>query len=70
MRNFTNNFQNLATRRGLRCVWVPAQEGKSMPLVASWVETREEAGDRQKNEALCGGVEPRERWPGMRLRAA
>lgn len=70
MRNFTNRFENLATQRTLRCIWVPAHEGKSTPLVARWVETKEEAAERHEHDAVCAGEEGREPWPGMHLQAA
>jgi len=70
MRNLTNHFENLTARSGLHCVWVPAQEGKGMPLVARWVETKEEAAERDEDEGVCAAKEEREPWPGMHLRAA
>jgi hypothetical protein len=70
MRSFTNHFENLGTRSGLCCVWVPAHEGKGMPLVARWVEMKEEAVVRDKGEVVSVGKEEREPWPGMHLRAA
>ena len=70
MRNFSNNFENLTARRGLHCVWVPAQKGKSIPLVARWVETKGEVSSRHEHEVVCVEKEEREPWPGMHLRAA
>ena len=74
MRTFVNNLENLTARRGLHCVWVPAQEGKSIPLVARWVETKGEVSSRQEHQAVCverEEPEPEpEPWPCMRLLAA
>lgn len=70
MRNFNKHFENLGTRSKLRCVWGPAHEGEGTPLVARWLEMKEEASERHENEAVCVGKEEREPWPGTHLRAA
>lgn len=70
MRNFDKHFENLGTRSKLRCVWGPAHEGESTPLVARWLERKEEAAERHENEAAFVGKEEREPWPGTHLQAA
>jgi len=70
MRSFTNHLENLTAHGGLYCVWVPAQEGEAMPVVARWIETKDERCERHENEAVCAVQEERKPWPGMYLRSA
>jgi hypothetical protein len=70
MRNSTTRFENLTPHGGLRCVWIPAQEGKATPVVARWVETKDEACERHENEDVCATEEERKSWPCMYLRSA
>jgi hypothetical protein len=34
---------NLPKNSGLRCVWVPAHAGANAPLIATWINLRQES---------------------------
>jgi len=72
MNNLKNQFQSVATQRGLHCVWVLRHEGNISRLAASWFTTEQEACESE-NEAVCAEYteeEGREPWSGTHLRAA
>lgn len=55
MRNFANQFENVATRRGLYCVWSVVNETQGARLVARWIDPQAETCERQQNARLFGG---------------
>ena len=65
MRIVNDRFENLTTRRGLYCVWVPAGDDKKMSLVARWFESEpckdgapeaETSANEKEAGATCSGT--------------
>ncbi|HVB86099.1 MAG TPA: hypothetical protein VNK23_05455 [Candidatus Dormibacteraeota bacterium] len=53
MRNFFEQFTNLAAPKGLYCVWVRAADRERASLVARWIDPRIEAGVFPAHEEFC-----------------
>ena len=68
--HFADNLGNFIARRGLYCVWVPAIEGQSTPLVARWIDSEVKTSDQPENETSSSQKKARRRCPGTNSQAA
>jgi hypothetical protein len=53
MFNKINNFENVAARRGLYCVWICAHEGPHAPLVSVWIDPAITSFESQGAREAC-----------------
>jgi hypothetical protein len=67
---FIENLGSLIARRSLYCIWVPAREGETTPLVARWIDPQAEGPERHEDDDSCSKEDARETWLGMNLRFA
>jgi len=71
MKILVGNFESITTRRGLYCVWAPAVEGESTPLVARWIDPNAARENNSQEETPeLADVESRRRYLRLYLRAA
>ena len=69
MRNFVNQLENVATRRGLYCVWSMVNETRGARLVARWIDPQAETREPQMDTARFEG-HTEQLWLGEDLEVA